>query len=330
MQIMPKVSVIVPNYNHARYLPERIASILHQSFSDFELILMDDASTDTSREVIDSLAASDARIRTLINTTNSGSGYKQWNKGVGEASGEYVWIAESDDSAEAGLLKQLVDKLDKHPEVGLAYCQSWRMNERGENTGTLLEWTSDLGTDRWEKDFVADGVEECRHYLCLKNTIPNASGVVFRRGLFEKIGGTTDSLRLCADWMLWVRMLMESGLAYVAEPLNRFRMEPTSVTHQSKKDGTNAEESYRMARSIESLIGIAPEVIETAREKMFFVWTHPILRNEVTIPRERNLRIYREASAFDPHLHRRLLMFFARYTVVKNPWIRRVLRRGNA
>lgn len=327
---MPRVSVIVPNYNHARYLPERIASIREQSFQDFELILMDDASTDNSREVIDDLAKTDQRIRTVINTTNSGSGYKQWNKGVGEASGEYIWIAESDDSAEPDVLKRLVEKLEQNPDVGLAYCQSWRMNEQSQKIGTLLEWTSDLGTDRWEQDFVANGVDECRRYLCRKNTIVNASGVVFRRSLFEKVGGTTDTLRLCADWMLWVRMLMESNLAYVAEPLNRFRMEPTSVTHTSKKDGTNAEESYRMVRAIESLVGIAPDVLESAREKMFFVWTHPILMNDVSISKERNLRIYREASAFDPHLHQRLLTFFARYVVARNPWIRRTLRRGNA
>ncbi len=328
---MPRVSVIVPNYNHARYLPERVASILGQTFADFELILMDDASTDDSRAVIDRLAAGDARIRTLINPANGGSGYKQWNKGVGAAVGEYVWIAESDDSAEPELLARLVEKLDRHPEVGLAYCQSSRINEGGEKTGTLLEWTSDLGTDRWEQDFVAPGAEECRRYLCLKNTIPNASGVVFRRALFEKVGGATDSLRLCADWMLYVQMLLESDLAYVAEPLNQFRVEPTSVTHRSKKDGTNAEESYRMARSIESLVGISPEVIETAREKMFFVWTHPVLKNEVAIPFRRHLRIYREASAFDPRLHRRLAIFFARYFAAKNPWVRRyVPRRGDA
>src|SRR5690242_21921320 len=89
----PTVSVIIPNYNHARYLPRRIESVLRQSYQDFELILMDDASTDDSREVL-SLYLSDPRVRVQFNEVNSGSPFKQWNKGVKLARGKYVWIAE--------------------------------------------------------------------------------------------------------------------------------------------------------------------------------------------------------------------------------------------
>ena len=314
---MPKVSVVVPNYNHARYLPERMASVLGQTFADFEVILCDDCSTDDSRDVIGQVARTDRRVRTCFNTVNSGSGYRQWNRGVGEAVGEYVWIAESDDSADPELLRTLVGLLDAHPRVGVAYCQSLRIDERGECLGSMAEWTSDIPTDRWHVGFVGNGVDECRRYLCLKNTIPNASAILFRRSVFQAAGGAPDTFRLCADWLLWATMLTQCDVAFTPEPLNRFRFESQSVTQSRKKDGTNAEESYRVARAIEALTGIAPDALETARQNMFYVWTHPLLAGEVFLSPSRANRIYREARAFDPQIHPRLMRFLAQYIRVK-------------
>ncbi len=125
---MPKVTVITPNYNHARYLPQRLESILNQTFQDFELIILDNASTDNSREVIESYKK-DPRVRAIFNAENNGSTFKQWNLGLSHANGEYIWFAESDDYADPTLLATLVDRLDRHPNVGLAFCQSWAVDE---------------------------------------------------------------------------------------------------------------------------------------------------------------------------------------------------------
>jgi glycosyltransferase involved in cell wall biosynthesis len=125
---MPEVTVITPNYNHARYLPRRLESILGQTFQDFELIILDNASTDNSREVIE-WYAKDPRVKTIFNAANNGSTFRQWSLGLGHARGEYVWFAESDDYAAPTLLETLVDRLDRHPNVGLAYCQSWVVDE---------------------------------------------------------------------------------------------------------------------------------------------------------------------------------------------------------
>ena len=113
---MPKVSVIIPNYNHARFLRQRIESVLGQTYQDFEVILLDDCSTDESRSII-SEYAKNPRVRIEFNETNSGSTFKQWNKGVRLARGEYVWMAESDDYADERLLERLVKVLDEEPEV---------------------------------------------------------------------------------------------------------------------------------------------------------------------------------------------------------------------
>src|SRR5580658_2738439 len=117
---MPKVSVIVPNYNHARFLRRRVDTILAQTFQDFELILLDDCSTDESRSILREYA-SEPRVRLEFNEANSGTPFKQWNKGVRLAQGEYVWIAESDDYADAQLLERLVGVLDANSEVTFGY-----------------------------------------------------------------------------------------------------------------------------------------------------------------------------------------------------------------
>src|ERR1700686_241166 len=104
---IPKVSIIIPNYNHARYLRKRMDSVLGQTFQNFELILLDDCSTDESRSILLEYAT-DPRVRIDFNEKNSGSTFRQWNKGVRLAHGEYVWIAESDDYADPHLLERLV------------------------------------------------------------------------------------------------------------------------------------------------------------------------------------------------------------------------------
>jgi glycosyltransferase involved in cell wall biosynthesis len=124
---MSTVSVIIPNYNHARFLPRRIESVLCQTYQDFELILLDDCSTDDSRSLLSEYAC-DPRVRMEFNEKNSGSPFKQWNKGVRLARGEYVWIAESDDYADERMLERLAAVLEAEPKFALAYCRSWRVS----------------------------------------------------------------------------------------------------------------------------------------------------------------------------------------------------------
>src|SRR5438128_6391640 len=100
---MPRVTVIIPNFNHAPYLERRISSVLNQTYQDFEIIYIDDASTDESALVFAKFS-SDRRIKAIINETNGGIPFKQWNKGVRLAQGEYIWIAESDDYADRNFL----------------------------------------------------------------------------------------------------------------------------------------------------------------------------------------------------------------------------------
>ena len=122
---MPQVSVIVPNYNHAPYLRQRLDSIFNQTFQDFEVIILDDCSTDNSKEVIEEYRNRSQVSHVVYNETNSGSPFKQWAKGFDLAQGEYIWIAESDDWAELNFLEKMFRILEKDDSLALAFCESF-------------------------------------------------------------------------------------------------------------------------------------------------------------------------------------------------------------
>jgi len=241
----PLVSVVVPNYNHLRFLPRRLESIRTQTFRDFELILLDDASTDGSRELL-RRQAGDPATRVILGERNSGSTFAQWDIGVREARGTYVWIAESDDDADPRLLEVLVPLLERNPGVGLAYCDSEIIDEDGRVTGTPARTPFEPEAAHWDRAFVADGREEIRRFLFHDNMIPNASAVLLRRSVFLDAGWADASLRLAGDWFQWLRMLLISDLAYDPRRLNRFRRHPGTVRAQTAVDGRRELEALRV------------------------------------------------------------------------------------
>ncbi len=222
---MPKVSVIIPNYNHAAFLPQRIESVLQQSYRDFELIILDDHSEDHSRELILEYARRYEQIRYHFNDKNSGSPFAQWNRGCEMAKGDYLWFAESDDYCEPELLESLVPLLEENSRLGIAHCQSYLVNEEGEIKNSYLKnYEFIYPHDSWENDFIKNGREVCRRWLLFHNPIPNASAALIRREAFEKAGRADTSMRLNGDWFLYAKILAEYDLAFCARHLNYFRV----------------------------------------------------------------------------------------------------------
>ena len=235
---MPKVSVIIPNYNHASYLPERIDSVLNQSFTDFELIILDDKSPDNSREVINSYTSLHPNIKTVFNTKNSGSTFAQWNKGAQMATGEYLWFAESDDYCDSALLEKLVPLLDNNPEVGIAYAQTYLVDE---DSHIINSYSKNLEfiykTNDWEKDFIKPGKEAGKDWLYFHNPIPNASGALIRKSVFMNIGMAETGMKLNGDWFLYAKILTHSDLAFCAEHLNYFRVHEHTQRKRAQATG---------------------------------------------------------------------------------------------
>jgi hypothetical protein len=168
----------------------------------------------------------------LANTENSGSTFKQWRKGISQARGKYIWIAESDDSADSKFLSTLVARLESNPKAVLAACCPRMTDLEDNNLGTPKDWFSDIGGECWENDFSSPGHRIIADALAHKNAILNASGVIFRNqeGLEELVD---NSMRLCADWLFWVRLLTLGDFEYVACPLNFWRLNSSNARTRS-------------------------------------------------------------------------------------------------
>ncbi|MER3403963.1 MAG: glycosyltransferase family 2 protein [Chloroflexota bacterium] len=301
---MPKVSVIIPNYNHARFLERRFQSVLQQTYKDYEIVYLDDASRDDSETVV-SRFLSDRRVTAILNKTNSGSPFRQWNKGIRASTGEYVWIAEADDFADQRLLAALVNRLDVNPTAGLAYCQSWEVNEQDIIIRSLRQHTADLDPQRWQVDFYSTGRDEISRFLAVKNTIPNASAVLFRRCVYEAVGGADETLTLAGDWMLWVKMLLISDVCFCAEPLNYFRTHRGTARRKAVRAGLASEEQYRVISYIFRHVELTDSVREAALNAAAWSWVKHTVTLQVGFDRQK--KIYHVARNVDPQINWRLL-----------------------
>jgi cellulose synthase/poly-beta-1,6-N-acetylglucosamine synthase-like glycosyltransferase len=283
----PAVTVIIPNYNHARYLPERIESVLNQTCQDIEVLLMDDCSKDDSRRVIADYAARDSRIRVVLNEQNSGSTFKQWNKGIALAKGEYIWIAESDDVADLTFLEKLLALLDANPAAGLAYSQSWRIDENGQPHGTWAPIMAELDATLWESDFVLPGPELVRRFMIHSNIIPNASAVVMRRSALAAVGPAPETMRIAGDWVYWVRYMLTTQVAFVAEPLNYFRFHRHNVRSSTEQDGTQLLEIAQAMGFVKSQLAPEPVLYQKTIEQMIERWLRGVVYYQMPVARHR-------------------------------------------
>ncbi|RYG44962.1 MAG: glycosyltransferase family 2 protein [Chitinophagaceae bacterium] len=220
------VSVIVPNYNHAQFLERRIESILSQTYQNFELLLFDDCSTDNSREMLLQYCQHPKVVHHVFNTSNSGSTFKQWEKGFQLAKGNLIWIAESDDYADVRFLEKMVQAHESYPTAGLVYCNSVVVNEKDE---VLADDHYKPPLPRYSKDFFNRGVDECRDYLSQECTISNASSVVFKKKYIDEVTASSGGFNLAGDWMFYVRLLAISDLYFITEKLNYFRTHGNNV-----------------------------------------------------------------------------------------------------
>lgn len=232
---LPRVSVVVPNYNYAAYIEGRLQSVCKQTVPVYELIVLDDASADDSVSRVGNFLA-DCKIPSnlVVNQQNSGSVFRQWLRGVELARGDFVWIAEADDLADRDFLAEVMPAFAR-PDVVMSYCQSRQMDHEGNILcDHYLDYVSDIDAERWKEPYVVDGREEIAKALYLKNTIPNVSGVVFRRGALLKTLRTHQkeimSYRNAGDWVTYVRLLENGSVAFSPRSLNSHRRHQTSVT----------------------------------------------------------------------------------------------------
>jgi glycosyltransferase involved in cell wall biosynthesis len=300
---MPAVSIVVPNYNHARFLRRRVESVLRQTYQDFEVILLDDCSMDESREVLAEFAAKDSRVRVELNAENSGTPFKQWNKGVRLARGKFVWLAESDDYADEKLLARLVAELERDDKIAFAYCRSWRVDEDDRVNGFGDWYLDEVDPVLWKCDFRMNGRDFCRRYFSRSPVVANASAAVFRREIYLRVGGADEGLRLCGDWKLWAALAWAGDVAFVSEPMNYFRYHLASVRNKNVRDANDVIEKLGVMRWISEQVPLSAEEMARVHAAAAEIWVPAMM--SLRVPMSVKRKIWASAKAIDPHPVRR-------------------------
>lgn len=260
------VSVIIPNYNHEKYLQHRIDSVLNQTYQDFELILLDDKSKDNSISIIESYREHPKVSNVVYNEVNSGTTFKQWKKGLELAKGEYIWIAESDDYADVSFLEKVISSIEKNSSV-LCFSQSYVIDE---HDNIKRKRDEVLKSESSTADYFLSDL------LLYGNVVYNASMVVFRKdAVDESIWDELTKLTYCGDWLFWAKLVMNANgrtVSEVKEYLNYFRTHSSNVSNRSEVNGLTFLEGFPISKMIakKQRIVLGAEF----RQKWFFEWQH--------------------------------------------------------
>lgn len=226
---MPTISVIVPNYNHAPFLTQRIESVLGQTYQDFELILLDDCSTDGSRAIMESYRSNPHVSHIVYGEANSGSAFRQWDKGIELAKGEWVWVAESDDYAEPTFLERMMNEVTKATDCSLAYAATWWVNENGNKL-----WE----TPNSDSVNIYPGKEFIQTKLAVCNSIANVSECIFKRDCYNPSEKHRyEHMRLCGDWFFYVLLAEQGNVVEVEEPLSYYRQHSSNISSDAEHRG---------------------------------------------------------------------------------------------
>lgn len=239
------ISVVVPSYNHAAFIEQRLGSILAQRRAPCEIIVIDDASQDDSVALARAFAASAAvPVQVIARAQNSGSPFAAWAEGARLAKGDLLWIAESDDVADPRLLERLAPFLEIDARIVMAYCQSAAIGKHGEwLADDHLFYTDDIDPHRWEKPYIVSGEAEIASALAIKNTIPNVSAVLFRRHDLSEIAPTLSSDRYCGDWRAYAMLAARGSIGYSPEALNHTRRHADNLTLAGERNARALREA---------------------------------------------------------------------------------------
>lgn len=234
----PKISVIMAVYNGERYLCQAVESIIDQTFSDFEFIIVDDGSTDGTWDILTEYANRDQRIVLVSNKENIGL-TKSLNKGLALAQGEYVARQDADDVSLPKRFEKQVELLDKQPEVVLISCDIELINAEGCFVGKHQR--------ACDPDLVA-------WYLLFHNRLAGHSQVMFRQKSAMNLGGYSEIYRCSQDYELWCRLVKVGKIAILPEVLLQQRIHRKSISAEKKLE----QEAYtliQVRQNIGQLIG---------------------------------------------------------------------------
>jgi len=271
----PTLSVVMPNYNHAHFLPVSLQAILDQSYAAIEVIVVDDASTDNSLEILEELSRLADTLRIYRNDRNRGVIYS-CNKGLGFASGDYVYCAAADDKVLPGAFEKAINLLSQFPEAGLCSTLSGIMNEAGEYQGIthvpvisssacFLSPAKALATLRRHGSWF------------MGNT------VIYRRSALINAGGFIPELGPYCDGFIDLVLVLKYGGCFIPEPLAMWRKMPVAYSEIVRG---NPDMTLEIMRTAKVLMGTTyrdlfpPEYIEDWEKGFLFAITSKVVSDQ--------------------------------------------------
>ena len=304
MTKLPTISVIIPNYNYARYLPKRIESILDQTYKDFEIIILDDGSRDDSVQVIlFYLNLYPNIIKPVIYKENSQSTYKRWNDGAALAAGKYIIFAGADDYCDPTMLGELVSCLENNPGCAVSYCDSYIVDE----DGLIKRRASERKRIHQEPiTNVLNNQAVVRAYFENAIPIPNASSALIRRHLFEEVGGFNLDYKLAADVLLWIKLSSRADIFFIDRPLNFYRKHGDSATDMYR-ERYKLIEAYMICASVYYMEG-NEKILNKTRNRYGKQLAERIVHDPLFIS-ESGRPIFCHAKKFDKFIFIRVFYF---------------------
>ena len=282
---MSRISVIIPCYNSTAYLPQAIESVLAQTYQNYEIILVDDGSTDRICEVVSSYLPSLHYIR----QENRGPASAR-NTGLRAAKGEYLVFLDADDELLPGKLELQVNFLEQNPAIDIVYANGYTIK--------VVDGSEEreLFSENGLLDKSLGSPEQSLKSLALSNAFPIHTAMVRAQCVLE-IGGFDEDLVALEDWDLWFRLAQEHHFAYLDEIVARYRVIPSGLTHNSPRQALAFDQVHSKIERSQAFFTLSPEV----RAEFYYTWGMMTL--EAGRPAEAVSRLKKsiECRSRDPH-----------------------------
>lgn len=248
-----KISIILPTYNGQKYLPQLLESIFNQAYRNYELIIVDDCSTDDTFNIVRKYASGDKRLKLIRNQHNLGIN-ANFEKGVREAKGDIIFLCDQDDIWDVDKVQRMVSLLDNG--FDLVYCDLRTINSEDEITARSFHKV--IGTDRLYSKSLSQ-------YLLFRN-VTNGCSICFRKDVVDKI--IPFPKFMIYDWWIMLIASLNYKVGYINEPLMAYRLHDNNAVGLPTLEKTNEEKLEGIQQEINRLNNLQPYIMDNLEEKL--------------------------------------------------------------
>lgn len=288
------VSIIVTSYNHGEYLKQRMESLLNQTYSNIEIVVVDDSSKDNSLEVLNNYKEHE---KVTLHSFQKNQGYAHaCNFGIELCHGDFIMFAECDDFNSPKHVECLMECFLTYPNIGVAFCRSNMVDSNGIKFSEDFRYREKTFKDYCRKDTVITSRAIQRFFL-IHCVIPNMSAALIRRKYFEEVKGLDSSFRVCADWDFWCRISRLCDFYYTTKPLSNFRTHRTTVRNTAGV-ADSMKEILRLLNRASSKIRLSSSEYFKFNVNLGLIWAGYFTSNPEAWVRD-FLKLLKESSSYN-------------------------------